>query len=158
MAEPVRVGELLGGFPGVAERLAEARLLAAWPVIAGPAAARSQAEGVEDGVLRVAVESSGWLHRLTLEESALVARCRTVAPAVPVRAIRFRLASLPAPIAGPLEAGRGGADRLAPLDEETNATIDAALVPVRAHPGIADALGRVMRAPGAWRGEGEASR
>jgi len=55
MAEPVRVRDLLEALPGVAERLAEARLLAAWPEIAGPAAARSRAEAVEEGVLRVAV-------------------------------------------------------------------------------------------------------
>ncbi len=42
MTEPVRVGEVLATLPGMAERLAEARLVAAWPEIAGPAAARSQ--------------------------------------------------------------------------------------------------------------------
>ena len=78
MAEPVRVGDLL----------------AAWPQVAGPAAARTRAEEIEDGVLRVAVESSGWLHRLTLEEGALLARCRAVVPGATLRAIRFRLASL----------------------------------------------------------------
>jgi len=94
MAEPVRVGDLLAALPGVADRLAEARLLAAWPQVAGPAAARTRAEEIEDAVLHVAVESSGWLHRLTLEEGALLARCRVVVPGVTLRAIRFRLASL----------------------------------------------------------------
>lgn len=94
MAEPVRVADLLAAVPGVADRLAEARLLAAWPQVAGPAAARTQAEEIEDGVLRVAVESSGWLHRLTLEQGSLLARCRAVAPGVTLRAIRFRLASV----------------------------------------------------------------
>src|SRR5581483_11266164 len=94
MAEPVRVGELLAGVPGLAPRLGEARLLAAWPRLAGPAAARTRADGVEDGVLRIAVDSAGWLHRLTLEGPALLARCRAAAPDVPLRAIRFHLASL----------------------------------------------------------------
>ena len=67
MAEPVRVGAVLATLPGLAGPLAEARLLAAWPVLAGSAAARTRPQGVEDGVLRVAVDSSGWLHRLTLE-------------------------------------------------------------------------------------------
>lgn len=91
MSEPVRVGELLAALPGVAERLAEARLVAAWPAIAGPAAARSRAEGVEAGVLHVTVDSSGWLHRLRLDEPSLLARCRAEAPAIAVRGIRFRL-------------------------------------------------------------------
>jgi hypothetical protein len=92
--EPVRVGDVLRGLPGLTERLAEhlaeARLLAAWPAIAGPGAARSRAEAVEHGILQVAVESSGWLHRLTLEEARLTARCREIAA---IRGIRFRLAA-----------------------------------------------------------------
>jgi predicted nucleic acid-binding Zn ribbon protein len=94
MTEPVRVGTLLAALPGLAVRLAEARVVAAWPEIAGLAAARSRAEGVDGGVLRVAVESSGWLHRLSLEEAALVARCRAVVPAADIRAIRFHLAPM----------------------------------------------------------------
>lgn len=90
MAEPVRVGDLLAAVPGLAGWLAEARLLRTWPEIAGPAAARSRAECIESGVLQVAVDSSGWLHRLTLEETAVLARCRQVAD---IRAIRFHLAS-----------------------------------------------------------------
>lgn len=93
MTEPVRVGEVLAAIPGVAERLAEARLVAAWPDVAGPAASRSRAEAVEAGVLQVAVDSPGWLHRLRLDEPRLLACCRALAPAVSLRAIRFRLAS-----------------------------------------------------------------
>jgi hypothetical protein len=92
VTEPVLVGELLAGaVPGLAERLAEARLIAAWPAIAGPAAPRSRAERVEGGCLHVAVDSSGWLHRLTLEEPALLERCRAIRD---VRAIRFHLAPI----------------------------------------------------------------
>ena len=102
MAEPVRVGELLGSLPGLHDRLAEARLVANWPVIAGVAGSRSRAETVDQGVLQVAVESSGWLHRLTLEESRLTARCREIAA---IRGIRFRLAPLPDPrVSGAPEA------------------------------------------------------
>ena len=93
MAEPVRVGELLGMVPGLAERLAQARLIAAWPEIAGPAAPRTRAERIEGGCLHVAVDSSGWLHRLTLEEPALLARCRALAD---LHAIRFHLAPVTA--------------------------------------------------------------
>jgi predicted nucleic acid-binding Zn ribbon protein len=92
MAEPVRVGELLGGFPGIGERLAAARLLAAWPEVAGPAAPRSRAERLENGTLEVSVDSSGWLHRLTLEAGTLLERCRRLVPAAEIRAIRFHLA------------------------------------------------------------------
>ena len=90
MGEPVRVGKLLESLPGLTDRLAEARLVETWPVIAGPAGARSRAEGIEQGVLHIAVDSSGWLHRLTLEEARLLARCREIAA---IRGIRFRLAS-----------------------------------------------------------------
>ena len=92
MSEPVRVGEVLATLPGVAERLAEARLVAAWPEIAGPAGGRSRAEGVDGGILQVAVDSSGWLHRLRLDEARLLVRCRAIAPTSNVRAIRFHLA------------------------------------------------------------------
>jgi predicted nucleic acid-binding Zn ribbon protein len=96
VADPVRVGEMLGSLPGLADRLAEARLVERWPEIAGPAGTRSRAEGIDQGVLQVAVDSSGWLHRLTLEEPRLITRCREIAA---VRGIRFRLATPPA--AGP---------------------------------------------------------
>jgi predicted nucleic acid-binding Zn ribbon protein len=91
MSSPIRVGEVLATLPGMAERLAEVRLLAAWTEIAGPAAARSRAEGIEGGVLQVSVDSPGWLHRLNLDEPRLLARLHAVAPASGVRAIRFRL-------------------------------------------------------------------
>jgi hypothetical protein len=97
VAEPVRIGELLGSLPGLTDRLAEARLVERWPALAGPAGARSRAEGVDQGVLQVAVDSSGWLHRLTLEEPLLIARCREIAA---IRGIRFRLA----PPSGPVGA------------------------------------------------------
>jgi predicted nucleic acid-binding Zn ribbon protein len=101
MAEPVRVGAVLATLPGLAGPLAEARLLAAWPALAGSAAARTRPQAVEDGVLRVAVDSSGWLHRLTLEAPALLARCREAAPTVPLRGIRFHLAPLAPDEPGP---------------------------------------------------------
>lgn len=133
MAEPTRVGNLLGAVPRLGERLAEARLLAAWPSLAGPGGARSRAEAVEDGCLLVAVDGSGWLHRLTLETPALLERCRAVAP---VRAIRYRLAANPA--AAPAPA--------APPSPETRAAIEAVLDPVRTHPTLTAALRRVMTA------------
>lgn len=98
MGNPVRVRDILPAVPGMAERLAEARLLTAWPEIAGPAARRSHADRVEGGVLHVAVATSGWLHRLTLDETALLARCRAVAD---VRGIRFHLAPVGTSSAAP---------------------------------------------------------
>ncbi len=160
MGEPVRVGDLLVALPGVAERLAEARLLAAWPELAGAGGARSRAESVEDGVLHVAVASSGWLHRLTLDEPALLTRCRAVAPAVSVRAIRFRLASL----AGPHPAAAGSdppaedSDPGRQPEPQDTTTIDAVLAPVRDRPDLANAIGRAMRATGTGRAGGEVSR
>jgi predicted nucleic acid-binding Zn ribbon protein len=100
VAEPSRIGDLLDQVPGLARHLREARLVRAWTTIAGPAATRSHAEAIEDGVLRVSVDSSGWLHRLTLEEAQLLARCRQAAPEVTLRAIRFHLAPPSAPAQG----------------------------------------------------------
>jgi hypothetical protein len=94
VGEPVRIGTLLGSLPGLSDRMAEARLVEAWPRIAGAAGARSRAEGVDHGVLAVAVDSPGWLHRLTLEEPRLVGLCREIAA---IRGIRFRLAPPPGP-------------------------------------------------------------
>jgi len=134
VGDPTRVGELLSALPGLADLLGETRLLAAWPVIAGAAAARSRAEGIEGGLLSVAVHSSGWLHRLTLEEPVLLERCRVFAD---VRSIRFHLAPVPLPATA------------APLPHptpEAEAEIDAALAPVRGHPAVAEALRRAMRA------------
>jgi predicted nucleic acid-binding Zn ribbon protein len=104
VAEPVRVGELLAALPGLAARLAEAQLLGRWPELAGPAARRSRAAHVEAGVLHVFVETSGWLHRLTLETDALLARCRTITD---VRAIRFHLAPRPESPPDPPVRGQG---------------------------------------------------
>ena len=109
MAEPSRVGDLLALVPGLAARLderrREIRLVRAWPEIAGAAAPRARAEAVEAGVLRVAVDSSGWLHRLTLEEPRLLARCRAIAD---IRGIRFYLAPPAAAGAPPGSVPRGG--------------------------------------------------
>lgn len=104
MADPTRVRELVLALPGMAEHRARARLLASWPEIAGAAAARTRAERVEAGVLHVTVDGSGWLHRLTLEEAALLTRCRAIAD---VRAIRFHVASGPGP-ADPAAGAAGG--------------------------------------------------
>jgi hypothetical protein len=159
MGEPVRVGDLLVALPGVAERLAEVRLLAAWPELAGPGGARSRAESVEDGVLQVAVASSGWLHRLTLDGPALLTRCRAVAPTVSLRAIRFRLAPLTESQAAVRADGPAGEPEPDPRSQPQDpTTIDAALAPVWARPDLANAIGRAMRATGTGRDGGEVSR
>jgi hypothetical protein len=101
---------LLDRLPGLHDRLAEARLVASWPAIAGAAGARSRAETVDQGVLQVAVESSGWLHRLTLEEPRLTARCREIAA---IRGIRFRLAPMP-------DSGAAGTARTARPEGEVS--------------------------------------
>ncbi len=120
MAEPIRIGDLLGALPGMSERLAEARLLRSWPGIAGVvAASRSHAERVEGGALHVAVESSGWLHRLGLEEAALLTRCQAIAE---VRAIRFHLAPRGAVAASPEPPGEEKPPR-------TPGTMDASVRP-----------------------------
>src|SRR5262249_47344435 len=142
----------------VAERLAEARLLAAWPEVAGPAGARSRAESIEDGVLHVAVASAGWLHRLTLGEPTLLAPCRAIAPAVTVRAFRFRLGSLPGPHGeGGSVAPVAAADAERQSESQDPSTIDAVVAPVRNRPDLANALERALRATGTERAGGEVS-
>lgn len=85
----MRVGDVLPTLPGLGEAVTEARLRAAWPQLAGPAAARSRPVRLLGGCLHVAVDSSAWLHRLSLEEAALLARCQALGG---VRALRFHLA------------------------------------------------------------------
>jgi hypothetical protein len=63
----------------------------------------------------VSVESSGWLHRLTLEEPRLTARCREIAP---IRGIRFRLAPHPDPEGNRAPAPPAGGHPGHPAGEE----------------------------------------
>ncbi|MBI2461371.1 MAG: DUF721 domain-containing protein [Candidatus Rokubacteria bacterium] len=137
MGEPTRVSVLLAGLgPPLAERVRHARLAAEWATLVGPAVARHAAPlHLEDGWLHVAVDSSAWLHELSLKEEELLAVLRRVAD---LRGVRLRLAPLPAHRPEP----RAPARRRHLLPEE-QAAIEEALAPIR-DPALAATVRRVM--------------
>lgn len=78
-ARPARVAELLPGFlkrAGIEQRVAQAAVLAEWPVLVGERiAAVTSAEGVrDDGVLVVAVRTPAWAQELSLMTPQIIAR------------------------------------------------------------------------------------
>lgn len=77
-AKPVRVSEVLGKYlksAGLAERVAQAGIIEAWPKLVGPEIARAAtAETVtQDGILFVRVESSAWRQELSLMAPEILA-------------------------------------------------------------------------------------
>ena len=83
---------LLEAIPQLGDRLVEHRLRTSWSTVVGPEIARrSQPQGLVDGCLGIVVDNSPWLHELTLRQTELATRIRTVAPSV--RTVRIRLGS-----------------------------------------------------------------
>jgi predicted nucleic acid-binding Zn ribbon protein len=81
--------EFLRGTP-LAEGLERQGALVAWPEIVGPKIARhSWAEALQDGVLRVRVESSVWAQELALLERQIVSAFDARMGKGSVREIRF---------------------------------------------------------------------
>jgi len=78
-AQPARVSEVLAGYlktAGLAERVAQAGVVAAWPVLVGPQIAQAAAaESVTpDGVLFVRVRSAAWRQELSLMAHDILAK------------------------------------------------------------------------------------
>ncbi len=78
-AKPARVSEVLATYlqrAGLADRVAQAGVVADWPAIVGPDVARvATAEVVTpDGVLLVRVRSSAWANELSLMTHQVIAR------------------------------------------------------------------------------------
>jgi predicted nucleic acid-binding Zn ribbon protein len=119
---PRPVSELVtSAVPGLAERVTELRLSAAWTALAGIDVARRARPGaLNAGVLTITVDNSPWLHELTLRSDELYRRVHERFPEV--RALRFTL--------GTLEAERTVRSARQPgprrLSEEERMTIETA--------------------------------
>ncbi|HEY2804340.1 MAG TPA: DUF721 domain-containing protein [Gemmatimonadales bacterium] len=79
VGKPARVSEVLGGYlkrAGIAERVAQAGVLAEWPELVGEriAKATQALEIRQDGVLVVRVVSSAWAQELSLMSHQVIAR------------------------------------------------------------------------------------
>jgi predicted nucleic acid-binding Zn ribbon protein len=79
MGKPSRVADVLPGYldrAGIAERVAQAGVLDAWPALVGPQIARvASAETVTaDGTLFVRVASAAWRQELSLMTPDIIAR------------------------------------------------------------------------------------
>ncbi|MDT8341969.1 MAG: DUF721 domain-containing protein [Longimicrobiales bacterium] len=77
-AAPVRVGEVLAEFlerEGVADEVARASAVEAWPERVGPGIARvTRARSISGGALVVEVASSAWLMELNLMKGEILRR------------------------------------------------------------------------------------
>jgi len=137
MGEPTRVAELLASLGGpLADGVRHGRLTAEWASLVGPAvAAHARPLRVEDGWLHVAVDSSAWLHELSLQEDALLTRLRRV---VELRGLRLQLGPLPPRAPAPQDPGGGR-----PLAPEELAAIEGAVAPIR-DPALATTIRRLM--------------
>ena len=79
VAKPSRVSEVLAGYlkrAGIAERVAQAGILAEWPTLVGErmAAVTSAEEIRPDGVLVVRVKSAPWAQELSMMTPQIMAR------------------------------------------------------------------------------------
>ncbi len=91
--QPQPLGKVLENFlrgSALQEGLERQGALTAWPEIVGPEiAAHSWAEALQDGVLRVRVESSVWAQELAMLERRIIAEFESRMGQGSVREIRF---------------------------------------------------------------------
>jgi predicted nucleic acid-binding Zn ribbon protein len=98
---PEHIGTVLASLfkqQGIEEAIRVHRAVVDWDSVVGdPIAKHASAVHVEHGTLIVEVESSVWMHRLQMEESALRTRINRHYGEDIIRQIRFRLGSPPTP-------------------------------------------------------------
>ncbi len=91
-----RLIEQLFASHGLAAKLEEHRIVAAWPEIAGPQiAAHAAATEIRAHTLRVAVDSSPWLHELSLLKPALLRKLERFAGRRVVNDVLFVIGEVP---------------------------------------------------------------
>ena len=110
---------------GLTAKLDEHRLIAAWPRIVGPQiAAHATPRDVRGKTLWVAVDSSTWLHQLTLLKPLLLAKLVPHMGKAAIQDVRFVIGdvsvSVDARVAGPLPTTK-------PLPPEDEAAVDHAI-------------------------------
>ena len=98
---PEHIGTVLDSLfkqQGIEESIRIHRAVGDWDSVVGEAVSRhASAVHIEHGMLVVEVESSVWMHRLQMEESALRTRINRHFGEDIIRQIRFRLCSPSAP-------------------------------------------------------------
>ncbi|MEW6682408.1 MAG: DciA family protein [Nitrospirota bacterium] len=126
---------------GLTAKLDEHRLIAAWPRIVGPQiAAHAAPQEVRGKTLWVVVDSSTWLHQLTLLKPLLLAKLGPHVGKAVVRDVRFVIGEVSAP------ADTGAAPPLsaAPLTPEDEAAVDQA-VSALPDADLRESLARLLR-------------
>jgi hypothetical protein len=136
------VSELLANaVPGLDQHLAVERIRARWADIVGPVGGRhSRPSAIRQGVLTVDVDSSPWLHELTLRAPELLARVQA-AHGRGVTSLRFALGRMPAARSERAEApARRPPRRLRPEERREIERMTAGI----GDPALAQALGRLL--------------
>lgn len=138
------VPELFNSY-GLAAKLDEHRLIAQWGQIVGPQIAlHAMPREVRGRTLWVVVDSSTWLHELTLLKPLLLEKLVPVAGKAAVRDVRFVIGEVPEP-EPPAEARPAQRPR---LDPEAEAAVDRA-VSVIADAELRESARRLLRKAGA---------
>jgi hypothetical protein len=130
---------------GLAAKLDEHRLIAQWGQIVGPQIAlHTTPREIRGRTLWVVVDSSTWLHELTLLKPLLLEKLVPVAGKAAVQDVRFVIDEVPAPESPP--------ERRLPqstvLDPEAEAALDRA-VSVIADAELRESARRLLRKAGA---------
>lgn len=108
---------------GLTSKMAEHRLLAAWPEIVGSqVAAHTHPTEIRAKTLRVVVDSSPWLHELTLLKPALLDKLARHADRTLVCDVLFTIGDLP-----PRERPTADAPPPRPLTAEEEALVNASV-------------------------------
>ncbi len=105
---------------GLTSKVAEHRLIAAWPEIVGPQiAAHANPTEIRAKTLRVVVDSSPWLHELTLLKPVLLDKLARHAEHSLVCDVLFTIGDVP-----PRERPTAGPTPLRPLTAEEEALVN----------------------------------
>jgi hypothetical protein len=154
---PVRVSKLLAiALPGLEQHLLVERIREQWAGVVGPdGARRSRPESLRQGVLTVAVDSSPWLHELTLRSGELLARVQASHGGA-VTALRFALGRLPS-APDPRRARPAPARQALRLGHEDRREIEEMTAAI-ADPALAATLERLLTKDRLARGAREAPR
>lgn len=112
---------------GLESKLVEHRLMQAWPQIVGPQiAAHAAPIEVRANTLRVVVDSSTWLHELTLLKPILIEKLRRSSGGAIVRDVLFTIGEPPS-VSRPQPPPAPPREPIRPADQ---ALLDAALAPL----------------------------
>jgi hypothetical protein len=126
---------------GITAKLDEHRLLAAWPRVVGPQiAAHTVPREVRAKTLWVVVDSSTWLHELTLLKPLLLEKLIPHAGTAVVRDVRFVIGEIPPAPRGDQDSSRA----TTPLTPDEEAAVDRTVSTI-SDPDIRESARRLLR-------------